>query len=59
MGLRNEGHQSQPTEIDAGDTEENGDGIEMEGASMCVVRLAYILTVDDVQPRVSAESTTT
>ena len=43
MGLRNEGHQSQPIEIDAGDSE-NGDGIEMDGMNMCIVRLAYILT---------------
>ena len=43
IGPRNEGHQSQPIEIDAGDSE-NDDGIEMEGMNMCVVRLAYILT---------------
>ena len=43
MGLRNEGHQLQPIEIDASDSEENDDGIEMEGVSMGVVRLAYNL----------------
>jgi len=42
LGLRDEGSQSRPIEVDAGGSEESDDDMEMEEVSMYVVRLAYI-----------------